>query len=191
MGREDREDREDRTARAYAERANEHIRHAERYNRDGNVKKALAHFGRALEYDNRARSAFGVRPYGTLLQTEKGVLDGLPAEYIRMPHEGRVALFPIPTIGVGWKITKSHLAWHELKYTSDPIAIDPKVDLDRDTQTEIGTSVNTLTDASHDWIKQEAVSTLGGVERRYTVISWIPYPRYSQYKREFFMLRTA
>jgi hypothetical protein len=52
----------------------------------GTTKTALAHFGRALEYDNRARSAFGVRPYGTLLQTEKGVLDGLPAEYIPMPH---------------------------------------------------------------------------------------------------------
>jgi hypothetical protein len=173
----------------------QHIRHAERYNQHGNVKKALAHLGRALEYDKKARSAFGVRPYGKLLTTGKGVLDSVPAEDIQVlvPHDGRgkIALLRIPAVGVGWYSTKRDLDSYALKYTRDPIRIEPKVDLDRDTQTEIGSSVNRLTGASHNWIKQEAVSTIGGVERRYTVISWIPYPMDSPYKREYFLLRTA
>ncbi len=51
----------------YAARATAHYRWAERYNEKGNSKKALAHFGRALEYDKRAKRtdpAFGERKLG-------------------------------------------------------------------------------------------------------------------------------
>jgi hypothetical protein len=51
----------------YAARATAHYRWAERYNEKGNSKKALAHFGRALEYDKRAKRtdpAFGERELG-------------------------------------------------------------------------------------------------------------------------------
>ena len=71
----------------YTARATAHVRWAERYNKTGNPKKAVAHFGRALEYDKRAHAAhgrricavkradpaaFGTRAYGTRTQTEKG-----------------------------------------------------------------------------------------------------------------------
>ena len=45
------------------ERANAHLRWAERYNRSGDPEKARAHFGRALKYD----SAFGpIGPSGPI-----------------------------------------------------------------------------------------------------------------------------
>jgi hypothetical protein len=151
--------------------------------------------GRALEYAKRERhaaSAFGMREYGTLAQNEKGVLDEVQAEYIEMPHKGRIALLKVPAIGVGWKVGGvSGLSGYELQYVSDPITIDPKADLDRATQTEIGNSVTMLTDASHYWTKQDAVSKIGGAERRYTVISWVPQPKYERFKRDYFLLRTA
>ena len=40
----------------HASRASAHLRWAERYNESGDSRKAVAHFGRALEYDRSAKS---------------------------------------------------------------------------------------------------------------------------------------
>ena len=65
------------TDRAYA-----HMRWAERYNRKGQHQKAIAHFGRALDYTAEQRFGGGPLDAFTALAGHPGLTSGLPAAVI-------------------------------------------------------------------------------------------------------------
>ena len=180
----------------YTARANAHYRWAERYNRNGKEAKALAHFGRALEYDKRANSnradpAFGLRDYGEDKLHPKYVenansprrLDDLMVETVTLPGVGLGGTdvdFAIPVAGSGMFVTHDDLKnVYKLDYRTLTQRIRTRDLLkdEKDTHFEI---MQTLLREDTIIHRQAGLSILGGAPDRpcvYIHYSWIPNPR--------------
>lgn len=80
----------------YATRADAHLRWAERYDRQSNTSKAAAHFGRALEYDRRAKRE-KKQKFGNDWDTSDGGL-GIKANMNTLANVARATVVAAPVV---------------------------------------------------------------------------------------------
>ena len=184
----------------YAARATAHYRWAERYNEKGNSKKALAHFGRALEYDKRAKPtdpAFGDRRFGewklhpNYLQhsgenkdyfdrTGSAVkfpkdtlfLDTLKVEKLRGVGSNGTD-FAIPAVGSGMFVDRDALTKYAITYYSYSFVVnrDELLAHNNNVYFEIGAAHFPLVTE----IKiQFGSSLINGTTEKYAHYSWVP-----------------